>query len=109
MRWIGWLLTLLVALGWMASEYGPSRPISAAQPAVDTWRQTQNGWERATWLVPEVPVRKPCLHPCVVGLLELFLSATAMIALATGAGSKRAETSSPRTRASCQTDPADVD
>ena len=80
MRWCGWFLLILVAVGWAASEVElPEKPASSARE-LDCWRRTRDGWERVTWLRPQIPPRRPALHPSVVGLLELLLSVTALVA-----------------------------
>ena len=77
MRWIGWILLILAAVGLLAAVVPPpGAPSSAAGGPV--WRRTVEGWQRADWLTAEVPHWRPDLHPCVVGLLELFLSIAAL-------------------------------
>ena len=80
MRWFGWVLLLLMAVGWLACEIPFSRTPSAPPRQLDCWRRTPRGWEQADWLAPEIPERCPALHPGVVGLLELLVSVTALAA-----------------------------
>jgi hypothetical protein len=48
----------------------------------DSWRQTRLGWQRCEeFLGPPIEYRRPALHPAVVGMLQILLSATAMLAL----------------------------
>ncbi len=79
MRLVGLLLLILVGLLWLASE----APLAAPQPSAETptgWRRTAEGWELASlWPLHRAP-REPALHPAVVGLLQLLLAATALVA-----------------------------
>jgi len=84
MRWIGWLMFALVGFGWMACEipsdttHSPSAtPVSTASAG---WRQSADGRH---WAVPcrqSVSPPRSLPHPVVVGLLQLLLSATALVA-----------------------------
>jgi hypothetical protein len=62
-----------------------------SQPRSDetVWRRTRDGWEPAGWLTPPVRAHKPALHPVVVGLLELLLAVTALVAGSRSAASSR--------------------
>ena len=83
MRWIGWLVVILLAAGWLASEIRlPGEP-ALLQGGSDCWRRTRYGWQQPSWSTPEAPVWRPALHPGVVGLLELFLSVSALVAFPT--------------------------
>ena len=43
------------------------------------WRYTKNGWQnRTSWEKP-APIKKPALHPFVVGALQLLLCLTILI------------------------------
>ncbi|HUT90892.1 MAG TPA: hypothetical protein VMY37_15415 [Thermoguttaceae bacterium] len=85
MRRLGWLLVLLAAVGWLATEVRlPETPAAPDRP-LDSWRRTPDGWQRATWLAPQTPIRRPALHPVVVGLLELLVCLAALVAFPTGA------------------------
>ena len=91
MRWIGWLLLLLVAVGWLAAEV----PLSGTPPATGLqtdWRRTRDGWQRMNWLSEEVPLRRPALHPGLVALFVLLLSVTALVAFSTSTARFRRRT-----------------
>lgn len=79
MRAIGWLLLVLLAVGWLAAEV-PQPGAAQWAPDEDTWRRTADGWQRATWLVEPMPDHRPLLHPMVVGLFELLVAAMALVA-----------------------------
>ncbi|MEN6496007.1 MAG: hypothetical protein ABFD16_17125 [Thermoguttaceae bacterium] len=81
MRWIGWMVALLLTLGWIAVEVDVAEPARPRLAASD-WRRTRVGWEQPTWLDAHIPARAPALHPAVVGLLELFLSLFGLVAFA---------------------------
>jgi hypothetical protein len=85
MRWIVWLVALLVGLVWLASEI----PLPARQPAPVNqpcaWRKTRDGWERATWMSREPEPRRPSLHPSVVSVFQFVLSVGALAAFPTSA------------------------
>jgi hypothetical protein len=79
MRGAGWLVAALLAVGWIASQWPEPQP--SQQPAnLSTWRLTRDGWEQANWLADEIPVQRPPLHPGVVGLLQLLLTITGLMA-----------------------------
>ena len=80
MRWCAWFLVLVVAAGWLASEVPLAETPAAPRQQLDCWRRTRDGWERADWLTPPSCVRRPGLHPGVVGLLEVLVSTTALMA-----------------------------
>jgi hypothetical protein len=96
MRWIGCLLVVLAALGWLACEVGLSEPPSAAGRELAPWRRTQFGWEKASWLTPQVPVRRPALHPGLIALFEILVSTAALIAFPTQTEGIRTENGSER-------------
>jgi hypothetical protein len=85
MRWIGWVLLAIVLAGYLAAEMPPPATPQPA-PADTLWRRTRDGWQHATWLLPaeSIPSRRPALHPVVVGMLEILLSAAALIAFSDG-------------------------
>ena len=85
MRRFGGLLVLLAAVGWLATEVRPPETPTASDRPLDCWRRTPDGWQRATWLAPQTPIRRPALHPVVVGLLELLVCLAALVAFPTGA------------------------
>ncbi|MBN2474215.1 MAG: hypothetical protein JXB62_06390 [Pirellulales bacterium] len=82
MRRIGWLLLLLLGLGYLASEIPSVATPSGHADQLD-WRRTRDGWQRRVWAERPVAEDQPILHPAVVGLLELFLALAALIAFAT--------------------------
>ena len=80
-RLIGWLLLILLALGWLASEL-PS-PAGRTEAAAKTdWRRTRDGWERPTWIAAATASTsgRMMLHPALVGLLEVSLALAVLIA-----------------------------
>jgi len=83
-RSIGWLLLILLALGWVAGEV----PLSAEWPddggAERQWRRTRDGWEHPRWRDAAGTTPASSLHPAVVGLLELFLAVGVLTALGKG-------------------------
>jgi len=83
-RWIGWCVVLLIIVGWLASELRfPETPTASAklsEKLPDCWRRTPDGWQRAEWLIPQIPVRRPALHPGVIGLMVLLVSILGLVA-----------------------------
>lgn len=79
MRWVGWLVFLLLALGWLAAEM----PLGSTRPnqTLGAWRRTVDGWERPDWAMLRGEVHRPPLHPLVVGLLEGLLVCIGLIGL----------------------------
>lgn len=75
---IGWILFVLVTLGWVACEL-PSQPSTTNEPAT-VWRRTRDGWEHRDRVLVQA-VRRPALHPVVIASLEILLTATAMLAV----------------------------
>lgn len=81
-RLAGWLLFVLVILGWALSEIPVART-PANEPSAPTWRRTSDGWQRQNaWTVP--PPRSPRLHPTILGTLQVLVSVGALIALPHG-------------------------
>lgn len=78
-RWIGWIIMLLMTVGWAAAELPLAEPSCAGLAATD-WRYTSEGWQRPTWLDASIPTRRPALHPGVIGALQLLLSLMALVA-----------------------------
>ncbi|NLE39006.1 MAG: hypothetical protein GX621_13365 [Pirellulaceae bacterium] len=77
------LAAVLVVLGWMLSE-APVARTSLDEPTVTVWRRTSEGWQRPEdWSEPPV-VRRPNLHPLVVGSLQLLVSLAALVAFPDG-------------------------
>jgi len=95
-RLIGYLLLVLLGIGWLAGEV----ELAAAAPSagrVDTdWRRTRNGWERQSSWIEDTPPRRPALHPAMVGTFQLLASVAALIALP-GLMSWRRRTAQPST------------
>jgi len=79
MRWIGWMVAVLLTVGWIAVEVHVAEPARSGLAARD-WRRTRTGWEQPTWSDAHLPVRAPALHPAVVGLLQLFVSLFGLVA-----------------------------
>lgn len=79
MRLIGWLLLILLGLGWLASEVPLAGPQPDGRPE-SVWRRTRDGWEKISWWTPRTRTPRTVLHPMVVGLLEMFLALAALIA-----------------------------
>lgn len=72
-RWIGWILVVLLAVSWLAVELPP---LVASKPLNDQglWRRTRSGWERADWLLPQ-PAPSPLgMHPANLALLQVIAS-----------------------------------
>ena len=80
MRWIGWLLLILVGLAWAAAEV-PLRGDSPEPRGEPVWRRTVDGWERVTWWSdePEVCRHRPTPHPIVAAPLQMFLALGVLI------------------------------
>lgn len=95
MRWIGWIMTLLMTVGWAAAEIPVAEPPRAGL-AYNDWRHTRDGWQRPTWLDASIPARQPTLHPGVLGMLQLLVSLTALVAFPAFTSSGGKESSSPR-------------
>ena len=68
----GWVLTILCAACWFASEVRlPSEvaPSSASEQMV--WRRTADGWEKMDGWAYGIERTPPALHPGVFGLLMI--------------------------------------
>jgi hypothetical protein len=59
----------------------PAVPGEPAQAAADPWRRTADGWERIARWHPAPPAWQPAPHPLLVALLQVGVSAMALIAL----------------------------
>ena len=78
---IGWLLAILCAACWWASEVrlpGEVQNVPAQDESV--WRRTVDGWEKANDWTFAIDNSPPALHPSVLGLLMVTLSLSAGIA-----------------------------
>jgi hypothetical protein len=82
-RLIGWLLLVLVMLGWTLGEVELSSQPSDIGSGPN-WRHTRDGWEQAGSWTAARPAGRPKPHPVVVGLMQLLLSVTALVALPVG-------------------------
>lgn len=84
MRTIIAIVLVLLAAGWLLTQFAPPAEPAPA-PVSSGWRWTVDGWERSTWLSPQLSARGPAFPPWAVGLLQLGLSAMALVALSTPA------------------------
>ena len=68
---IGWILAVLLTLGWVASEIPVQNASSDDEPRVETaWRRTVDGWENASqWSFYSLTSR-PALHPFCLGMMQ---------------------------------------
>jgi hypothetical protein len=84
-------ITAVLVLAWLAgTAAAPAIAIDRAKAADATpWRRTAEGWQRADFLAPPIPNRRPGLHPTVIASLQALLTMTAMLALS-GERRKRA-------------------
>jgi hypothetical protein len=74
---IGWILAILCAVSWFASEIrlpGDDQTVPAQEETA--WRRTADGWEKATDWTVAIEKSPPALHPGVLGLLMVALSLT---------------------------------
>ncbi len=79
MHRIGWLVVILMILGWSASQI-PSAA-GHSQTTIDSgWRRAAGGWEHRNWWPMPKATRGVPLHPGLIGLLEMFLAAGALVA-----------------------------
>ncbi len=74
-----WIVMVLVAGGWLATELPSGSTATTHEPA---WRRTRDGWERKERVVVTPPVAPPTLHPVTVALFQLLAAALALAALA---------------------------
>jgi hypothetical protein len=92
-RLIGWLLLIMVVVGWLASELPPaatppSRSAGQSEDGAVRWRRTSDGWQDSSRWVTLRPTPRPAVHPAVIALLEVSLTLAAMIALGDGRPSR---------------------
>ena len=78
---IGGLLLLLVAAGWLASEW-PQAGSAASDGLAADWRRTAQGWERLPMTGSDAAICQPSLHPLAAASLELLLALGAVGACA---------------------------
>lgn len=83
MRWIGWIVTLLMTVGWVATEMPVGEPLRVGLANTD-WRRTRDGWQQPTWLGASIPAREPALHPGVVGVFQMLVSLMALVGFSKG-------------------------
>jgi hypothetical protein len=79
-RWIVWVSLILFGLGWAAAV----APLDSPRRDDETlcWRRTVDGWERPVWASQGAQSEhRPAMHPVLVGVLEMSLSAAALMAL----------------------------
>ena len=77
MQKIGWILAILCAVSWFASEIrlpGDDQTVPVQEETA--WRRTADGWEKATDWTVAIEKSPPALHPGVLGLLMVALSLT---------------------------------
>jgi hypothetical protein len=68
---IGWILAVLLALGWVASEIPLQNASSNDQPRVETsWRRTVDGWENSSQWTFYAFTPRPALHPFYFGMMQ---------------------------------------
>lgn len=70
MQRIGWIIAVLIALGWLAYDFPLENAISDDLPKVQTcWRRTADGWENANqWtLFTTTPMT---LHPVYFAMMQ---------------------------------------
>ncbi len=77
---IGWILAILCAACWFASEVRlPGDVPLASAPEQTVWRRTADGWEKMDGWVYSIERSPPALHPGVFGLLMIALTLSAGI------------------------------
>jgi hypothetical protein len=73
---IGWILAVLLAMGWMASEIPVQNASSTDRPRADTdWRRTVDGWEKAGQWIYYSFTPRPALHPFYFGMMQCAVAA----------------------------------
>jgi len=79
-RRVAWLVLVLAGLGCLAAKVPLSPP--ADDQHWSAWRRTADGWERPNWVIGTAAVAQTTtLHPAVVGLLQVLVAVTALVAL----------------------------
>jgi hypothetical protein len=74
---IGWILAILFAVSWYASEISLPRDAKNAPLREEiVWRRTVDGWEKPNDWYYAIEKSPPALHPGVMGLLMVTLSLT---------------------------------
>ena len=90
MQRIGWIVALLIAAGWIASEI-PAGYSDGNAGAASTWRRTVQGWQHRNQVVSSQPLTARPLGPLVVAGLELLLSGLALLAFSPAPSVQRRE------------------
>jgi len=82
MRWIGWLLAVLLGVLWVASELprSPVKPTESSQ----TYRPARRGSDLA---FHGLPSREPSLHPWIIAAEQAMVSLLALAVLPARRGS----------------------
>jgi hypothetical protein len=89
MRWVGWLLAMILAAAWFASEL-PSQGRSGPSQQELQWRRTRLGWAHIRQLHPPQSLRAPLLHPALVATAQVVLCVAALVALGPRPGCRSA-------------------
>jgi hypothetical protein len=77
---IGWILAVMLAFGWLASEIPLQNASSDDESRVQTsWRRTVDGWENASQWTFYYNTHQPVFHPLYFGLMQC--AAVAWIAI----------------------------
>ncbi len=73
MRSLGWFAAVLLAIGWIASEWPTAEEKYAVKKEI-AWRRTASGWENAADWSPATD-SPPAVHPLAVAAAILCFSA----------------------------------
>jgi hypothetical protein len=78
---IGWILAILCAAIWLASEMPLPGDVQSPPAGEETiWRRTVEGWEKVSDWNMAIDKSPPVIHPGVFGLLMLIFPLTVGIA-----------------------------
>jgi hypothetical protein len=78
---IGWIVAILCAFCWVASDITlPSSAEKASVRQENVWRRTVSGWEKTSEWHGKTTQSPPSLHPGVMSLLMVTFSLSAGIA-----------------------------
>jgi hypothetical protein len=70
---IGWIMTVLIALGWLAYDWPMQTTTAEAHTVVQScWRRTASGWENTSQWHFYGGNRPVDFHPCYIGLALCF-------------------------------------
>jgi hypothetical protein len=73
---IGWILAILLTLGWVASEIPLQNAASNDRPTVETsWRRTVDGWENTSQWNFYSYTSRPALHPFYLSMMQCAAAA----------------------------------